>query len=244
MEQPRISETERKKMGIMQPYFLPYLGYFQLINACDEFVLYDNIKFTKKGWIHRNRMLLNKKDMMFSLPLKNDSDFLNIDQRFIVDNFDKEKTKILGQIRSAYSKAVSFKQVYPLIEDIFNYGERNLFNFLFNSIVKIKDYLCIPTPLVVSSTIDMDHTLKGKERVMGIIKKMGYNTYINPIGGVELYNKEDFLQNGITLRFLKMRALTYPQLANPFIPSLSILDVMMFNEKETIVNYLNEYDLM
>jgi hypothetical protein len=232
------------KAGIMQPYFLPYLGYFQLMNACDQFVVYDNIQFTKKGWIHRNRMLLNGKDMMFTLPLKNDSDYLNVDHRFLGENYGKEKAKILGQIKSSYSKAPLFKTVFPIIEDIFNDEERNLFRFIFNSLKKLCNYLDITTPLIVSSTLPIDHSLKGKYKVMAVIKELGADTYLNPIGGMELYSKEEFAENGITLQFHKMKAIVYPQFSNEFIPFLSILDVMMFNDKTTIQGLLKEFDLL
>jgi hypothetical protein len=232
------------KIGIMQPYFLPYLGYFQLMSACDNFVVYDNIKFTKKGWIHRNRMLLNGKDELFGIPLKSDSDFLNVDERIIGDNFEKEKGKILGQLRSTYSKAVYYSVAYPVIEDIFNNEERNLFLFILNSIVKIKEYLGIATTLTISSEVEIDHSLKGKYKVIELCKKLGGTTYINPIGGIELYNKDEFMNKGITLQFHKMRPVVYPQLSNTFIPALSILDVMMFNDKAAIGRYLFEYDLL
>ena len=232
------------KIGIMQPYFLPYLGYFQLMSACDSFVVYDNIKFTKKGWINRNRMLLNGKDTMFSIPLKNDSDFLDIDQRFIGENFDKEKAKILGQIRAGYKNAVCFKEVFPVIEAIFNFPDRNLFRFLFHSIVVIKDYLNVHTPLVISSTVDADHSLKGKYRVLEICKKLGGDVYINPIGGTELYNKEEFGENNIELYFHKMKPVNYDQNGHAFIHYLSILDVMMFNDKLAIAKLLPEFDLV
>ncbi len=232
------------KTGIMQPYFLPYLGYFQLMNACDVFVIYDNIKFTKKGWIHRNRMLLNGRDQLFSLPLKSDSDFLNIDKRAISDDFDKERNKILGQIRSSYGKAPYFSQVYPLVENIFNSLEKNLFQFIFSSITSVSKYLSINTPVIVSSNVDIDHTLKGKDKVMELCRKTGGNTYINPIGGLELYDKEEFKAHGIDLYFHKMRPITYPQNGNAFVPYLSILDVLMFNDVATIQKYLLEFDLL
>ena len=232
------------KVGIMQPYLLPYLGYFQIMNACDKFVVYDNIKFTKKGWIHRNRMLLNNTDLMFSLPLKKDSDFLDIDQRFIADTFKSDKNKILGQIRSSYSKAPHFATAYPVIEGIFNYPDNNLFNFILNSLVAIKAYLSIDTALIVSSTIDIDHSLKGKYRVMEICKNLKAKDYINPIGGMELYDKEEFQQNGLNLYFHKMHPITYPQNSTTFLPSLSILDVMMYNSKDNVTEYLHQFDLL
>jgi hypothetical protein len=79
------------KLAVMQPYFLPYLGYWQLMNMADTFVVYDNIQFSKRGWFHRNRLLLNKKEEMFTIPLKKDSDFLNINERFISKEWEKGK---------------------------------------------------------------------------------------------------------------------------------------------------------
>ena len=232
------------KVGIMQPYFLPYLGYFQLMSACDKFVVYDNIKFTKKGWIHRNRMLLNGSDQLFSLPLKNDSDFLDVRERYIGDNFDKEKMKILGQIKSSYGRAPCFAAVYPMIESIFNSPERNLFAFIYQSLETVKGYLSIDTPLIISSGVDADHTLKGKERVMAICKALSGDTYINPIGGMELYDKDEFKANGIVLHFHKMRMVPYIQGGSTFVPALSILDVMMYNNKEQIHALMGAYDLI
>ena len=78
------------RLGIMQPYFLPYIGYFQLIKSVDKFVVYDNIQYIKNGWINRNRLLQNSKDQYFTLPIKNDSNFLDINDRYISKNFDKK----------------------------------------------------------------------------------------------------------------------------------------------------------
>lgn len=228
----------------MQPYFLPYLGYFQLMEVSDVFVIYDNIQFTKKGWIHRNRMLMNNKDMMFGIPLKNDSDFLNVDQRVISDNFATEKNKVLGQIRSSYSKAPFFREVFPVIEEIFNNKATNLFVFIYESILAIRSFLSIATPLVISSSLPIDHTLRGKDKVIAIIKQLGGDIYINPIGGMELYNKDDFKEHGIDLHFHKMRPVVYAQNSKEFLPSLSILDVMMFNGADKTKKLLTEYDLV
>jgi hypothetical protein len=237
-------KSNAMKIGIMQPYFLPYLGYFQIMKACDKYVVYDNIQFTKKGWIHRNRMLLNGKDALFSLPLKNDSDYLNIDQRALADTFDKEKNKILGQIKSAYGKAPQFKTAYPVIESIFNHPDTNLFGYIYHAISAIKDYLRIDTPLVVSSGISMNHELKGKYRVMEIVKQLGGDTYINPIGGVELYDKQEFTDNGIALHFHKMQTVVYPQFKNDFVPYLSILDLMMFVDRDELIGLLDRFDFV
>ena len=110
----------------MQPYFFPYIGYFQLINCVDKFVVYDNIEYTKKGWINRNRILQNSKDSYISIPLKKDSDFIHICERKITDSWPKERMKILNRIHNSYRKAPHFSAVEPLIENILNYQTHNL----------------------------------------------------------------------------------------------------------------------
>ena len=227
------------KLAIMQPYFFPYIGYFQLINAVDEFVIYDNIEFTKKGWINRNRILVNGKDSIISLPLKKDSDFLNVNERFIANTWDLDRKKMINKISESYRKAPHYKDVIILIEKCLLYNDTNLYNFILNSIKIINDFLLISTKIIISSSIDIDHKLKSEEKVIAICKKLNASTYINPPGGINLYNYEQFNLNKINLIFQKNNIFTYNQFNHNFIPSLSIIDVLMFNDKEKIINILN-----
>ena len=139
------------RLAIMQPYFMPYIGYFQLIAAVDVFVVYDNIKYTKKGWISRNRMLQNGKDVMFSLPLKSDSDYLDVCERELAADFNRDK--LLNQLNGAYRRAPYFMQTFPLVEQIVSYEDANLFRFLHHSIVKTCEHLGVTTEIRVSSDI-------------------------------------------------------------------------------------------
>ena len=232
------------KIGIMQPYFLPYIGYWQLLNAVDKYVIYDNIEFTKGSWIRKNRFLLNGKDKIFSIPIKKDSDFLNIDEREISKDFIKERVKILNQIKMAYKKAPEFDRVFPILEEIFLFDKMNLFEFIYNSVNIIKNYLDIKTEIIISSKINIDHSLKGKDKVIAICKELKGIEYYNAIGGQELYSFEEFKQNGIELKFLKADEISYKQFDNEFISNLSILDIMMFNSKEKVKEFLNNYSLM
>lgn len=216
----------------MQPYFFPYIGYFQLLAAVDLFVVYDNIKYTKKGWINRNRMLQNGKDAVFSLPLKNDSDFLNVCDRELAASFDRDK--LLNQFRGAYGRAPFFAQTFPLIEQVVRYEDANLFRFLHHSLVRTRDHLGIRTEIRVSSTLPIDHALKSQEKVLAICKATRAETYVNAIGGTELYAKEAFAQQGIQLKFVRPQPFAYPQLGDSFVPWLSIIDVMMFNPLEAV----------
>lgn len=220
----------------MQPYILPYIGYFQLINYADLFVVYDNIEFTKKGWINRNRIIGNGKEEYLSLPIKKDSDFLHINKRVISEDFDK--IKLLRKIKESYKKAPYFFTVFSLLEDIINNKETNLFKFIFNSLEQLCEYLEIKTKFIKSSDLIIDHSLKSQDKVIAICTHLNASEYINPIGGVELYSKEVFEKNNILLKFLKASAIEYKQFSNEFIPWLSIIDVMMFNPKETVQYYL------
>lgn len=231
------------KLGIMQPYFLPYIGYWQLLNWVDKFVIYDNIEFEKAGWMRRNRILINGKDKMFTLPVKKDSDYLNVNQRFLADNVGSEIDKILKWIKVSYSKAPYINNIYPLLEEIFKFKEKNLFSYIYNSVIVIAEYIGIHTEIIISSTVQIDHSLKGKYKVMEICKKLNANEYINPIGGINLYDKLEFGNNGITLKFLESALPVYRQDTEWFVPGLSIIDVLMYNSKDEITKMLNEFNM-
>ena len=228
----------------MQPYFFPYIGYFQLMNAVDEFIIYDNIQYTKKGWINRNRILVNNRDQLLTLPIKKDSDYLNVVERELSNTWNKDKNKLLNLIKSSYIKAPYFQETFELVSKCLNNSENNLFKFIYDSVILINYYLNIKTSVIVSSTLDVNHTLKSQDKVLSLCKILNATTYINAIGGVELYNKDIFKQNNIELNFIKSNPIQYKQFSNEFIPWLSIIDVMMFNSKEQIKEYLNNYILI
>jgi hypothetical protein len=225
-------------IAIMQPYFLPYIGYFQLMNAVDTFVIYDNIQYTKEGWINRNRILANGKDEYISVPLKKGPYDLCVKDRFLADTWSNDRKRILNKIAGCYRKAPHFRDVYAVVEQCLIYEEHNLFGFILNSLSVVKDYLNINTPFVISSTIKIDHSLKGEYKVIEICKALGATNYLNPIGGVGLYKREQFEKAGIQLNFIKTGNVQYSQFNNEFVPFLSIIDVMMFNDKENIRDFL------
>ena len=188
-----------KKLGIMQPYFLPYIGYFQLIDAVDEFVIYDNIQYTKKGWINRNRILQNGTDTYITLPLKKASDFLDVRERFLADNFDRNK--LFRQIQTAYRKAPYYEQTIDLIRQIIFCETENLFEYIYHSVLLVCKYLNIETPILVSSTLNYDNMLKGQDKVQAICMERNAEMYVNAIGGIKLDKESSFLRRGVELSF-------------------------------------------
>jgi hypothetical protein len=231
------------KVAIMQPYFFPYIGYFQLIESVDLFIIYDNIKYTKKGWINRNRFLRNGADVVLTVPLRKDSDSLDVKDRAIADDFDRGQ--LISQLRQAYRRAPYFDQAFPVVEKSIMSSQENLFEYIHGAVVDVCRYLGIGTRIVRSSGIVIASGLKGTDRVLGLCKATGASGYVNAIGGQELYSREDFAAQGVQLKFLKSHAITYPQFGNPFVPWLSIIDVMMFNAVARIREFLETgYELV
>lgn len=228
------------KIAIMQPYFFPYIGYFQLINAVDKFIVYDDVNYIKQGWINRNRILLNNNAFFLTVQLKGASSFKKINEIEININ----KSKLLKTIYQAYNRAFYFNEVYKLIESIIRFNESNLARFVLNSLFEISKYLNINSIFLISSEICIAPELKGQERILKICRQLDASNYYNAIGGVNLYSKAKFLQDNVKLKFIRPKSIIYNQFDGEFIPNLSIIDVLMFNPKERVIQMLNEYELL
>lgn len=231
------------KLGIMQPYFFPYIGYWQLMNAVDKYVIYDDVNFIKGGWINRNRILMNGEGKMINLQMHNASPNLLINEVGVLGNpiFNK---KLYKTIEECYKKAPQFINAFPVIENIISQETGNLAEYLEYSIIKVCEYLGIETQLIVSSGIKKNNELKAQDKVLEICNILGADEYFNAIGGQELYSYEDFTAREIKLRFLKTETVPYQQFNNEFVPNLSIMDVMMFNSVEQIHDMLQQYKLI
>lgn len=227
----------------MQPYFLPYIGYWQLINSVDLYVIYDDVNYKNRGWINRNRILIDGKPRYYNIPLIEASQNKLINE-VRVDQNAKIFTKNLRTIECVYKKAPCFEKVFPLIKEILYCEEENIALFLANSINIVCRYLDIQTKLKLSSSVNKNCDLKGQEKILAICEQLGATEYFNAIGGQGLYTSSVFEERGIKLRFLKTNVIEYKQFDYDFQPNLSILDVMMFNSKETIKSLLHEYRLL
>jgi len=227
------------KLGIMQPYFFPYIGYFQLIHDVNIFVVYDDVNYIKGGWVNRNYILLNGEKHLVTLRLRKASPNKRINEIEV----DGNQKKIIKTIQQAYVRAPFYKDVYPLIEHVFKSGELNLAKFLLKSITKIVEYLEYDTHIILSSNIEKKNGLKGQDKVLHICELFRANQYINAIGGQDLYSPAEFAANNIDLRFLECKAEPYKQFSSEFVPNLSIIDVLMFNSIEQIRLMLKQFKL-
>ena len=235
-----------KTIAIMQPYLFPYIGYFQLINEVDRFVVYDDVAFIKGGWINRNYIQVNGRPHLFTVPVSKVSLETKINRiRMSTENnnLDFWKSKFLKKIRLSYSKSRNFSEVMPIIERVLETDSSLLIDWINVSFSLINEYLGISTEIVLSSEGFSNQNLKSEERILDICRIQNAKRYVNPIGGVELYDSEEFRKNGIELRFIRNLSREYDQFGGDFIPNLSIIDVMMFCGKEEILKMLGEFKL-
>lgn len=231
------------KVGIMQPYFLPYIGYWQLMNVVDKYVIYDDVNYINRGWINRNRILIEGKIKYFNIPVMGASQNKKINEIRINQDI-KLIDKKLRTVEWAYKKAPYYDKVFPIIKKILICKSENLASYIENSIYIICDYFNIKTEIILSSSLNKNNMFKGQEKILEICEILGATEYFNAIGGQALYSSKKFKDKGIELKFLKSDDIIYEQFDNLFESNLSILDVMMFNSKEKIANeFLHKYTL-
>lgn len=232
------------KVGIMQPYFMPYIGYWQLINAVDRFVILDDVNYIMRGYINRNNILLNGKSYRFTIPIEKASQNKLIMETRLNFTSDKKQDFLLT-VSNAYRNAPYFKDVMPLIEDVVNNPQTDLTVFIRYSIEKVMQYLDLQTEILLSSEIEKDLKCKGEERIIEICKEIDADTYINPCGGRKLYHRDAFEKAHVQLFFLDTQNdyIIYKQAKQEFVGNLSIIDIMMFNDVEKIKDFLERYEL-
>lgn len=230
-------------IAIMQPYIFPYIGYFQLINAVDKFIIYDDVNFINKGWINRNNILVGGKAHMFTIPLKEASQNKLILEISLLPG-DPWRKKLLKTLQQTYFKAPNYPTVFALIEEIVTSPIETIHELNLHALQKVCKYMGIFTEIIPSSKIYCNTNLKGADRILDICKQEGANHYINPIGGMELYDKSKFEQEGIRLNFIKSVTSPYTQFQNAFVPWLSVIDVLMFNSPARVSTLLKDYELI
>ena len=174
------------KLAIMQPYLFPYIGYFQLMNACDHFVVYDDVQFIKSGWINRNRMLSNGQPCYFNFRLKGSSTFDKIQEKMFIDQIDRDKEKFLKSLQGMYGKAPYFAETYQLIRRIIEVDEPRVSCFVAHTLEELADHFGMDITFHRSSDMDIPADIHGQERVLWINKHLGSAEYINVAGGLEL----------------------------------------------------------
>lgn len=227
----------------MQPYFIPYIGYWQLMNVVEKYVIYDDVNYINRGWINRNRILVNGEPRYINIPMIGASQNKKINEIEVSHN-SKEIAKKLRTIETVYKKAPNFDKIFPMITQIMNSRENKLSSYIESSLHIICLYLEIKTEFILSSQLNKNSELRGQEKILEICSLLGATEYYNAIGGKELYSTLEFRKRGIELKFIKTDHIEYSQFNNTFQPNLSIIDVMMFNSKESVKEMLGAYTIV
>jgi len=229
----------------MQPYLFPYLGYFQLLGAVDKFVIYDDINFIKQRWINRNNILIGSKASLFSVPLRDASSFRHINETEVHRGaYGRWLRKFLTTVDQNYRKAPFYEPVRRLLGSVFEGFEGSIAALALRSVRETAHYLDIRTTIVETSRVYGNDALRGQDRIIDICLKEGADHYLNAIGGKNLYAAQDFEARRITLHFITTWLTPYAQFGDHFVPSLSIVDVMMFNSPDRVRELLREFDIV
>jgi hypothetical protein len=232
-----------KTIAIMQPYFFPYIGYWQLIHAVDRFVIFDDVNYIKAGWINRNRILINGAPAYITVPLHKASQNKRICDTTLEPSF-AWRDGLIKKLENTYRNAPCFAEVLPLVESLIRHETDNLADYLARQLQTLAAFLRIETEFVATSRCYGNTHLSGQARILDICEREQAGTYVNPQGGQALYHAEPFRGAGIDLRFLVMRPLPYKQRHAGFVPYLSIIDALMEIGPVDVRRHLDAFDLI
>ena len=235
-------------IAIMQPYFFPYLGYFSLIKHTEKFILFDTVQFIRHGWIERNRVLKQDEGWQYiQVPLVKKNGRSTLINDIEINNNENWQNKILSQLQHYKKKAPNYLRIISLLNDIFFQKYEDIVTLVKISLEKTLQYLSIEKELLVFSKMDLqiEKANAPDEWALNICKAIeGATEYWNPPGGQCFFDKSKYDKSGINLRFHEIHLTEYNQHRGKFEPSLSILDVMMFNSVQEINKMLDNYSLI
>lgn len=233
------------RLAVMQPYIFPYLGYFQLLSAVDRFIFFDDVNFIKKGWIHRNQLLVAGQPHLFSVPLQRASQNKLIKDTYLhPSSYGRWRDTFLKTVDQNYRQAPFFPATYALLRQVLERTHETIADLAINSIESVASYVALKTDFRRSSSLPYDRSLKGQDKVRALCQQQKATTYVNLIGGIELYDGATFATHNVALYFIKSADVSYPQQGNSFVPNLSIIDVLMFNDIAQINRLLEQYTLI
>lgn len=221
----------------MQPYFFPYLGYYQLAQAADDFVFLGEANYIVRGYINRNHILLNGAPHRFTLPIVNASQNRSIQDHQYVDSY----SPFFALLTQAYKKAPFFDAVIPIVEKCLRNGLNNVAETNSLSIKEVFAYLGMTKRWHDSASIIPKGSLRGQSWIQEICSRLSASRYVNAPGGKDLYDTESFAGKQIELLFLEPVLPPYEQHTGFFVSHLSMIDVLMWNSPERILDMVNAF---
>lgn len=229
------------RVAIKQPYFMPYIGYFQLMKYADVYVVYDDVNYYKGGFINRNNILINGKSSILTIPVKKASPTKLICE-VEIDRNSKKFKNLLKTIYLSYKRAPYFDAVFPMLQRIINSDSVYISELIYSSFIEIAKYLELTTKIILSSNrFSTSRGIGREERLIHICRELGADEYISESTGLKIYSKVNFKKKGIDFIVFQPVLPTYQQFDNEFVSPLSIIDVLMFNSVSEVNNMLDMY---
>lgn len=231
------------KLGIMQPYFFPYLGYYSLIKNTDQFILFDTVQFIRHGWIERNRILKPVEGWQYvAVPLEKKEYLKTTISALVIRNKEDWKGKLIRQLEHYKKRAPFYTATKNVIEDALNIDTPSIVKLNENILKKTCEYLQIPLEIAIFSEMNLEigEVNDPGEWALEISKALGAKEYINPTGGMGIFDQEQYEKSGISLKFVGNNLRSYNQRRQPFEVGLSIIDVMMFNDVNCINSLIDD----
>ena len=234
------------KIGIMQPYFFPYIGYFSLIDYTDHFVFFDTPQYIQRGWVNRNRLINPKEGFNYmTVPIRKAPQETPINKIYI-DNSKPWREKIYGQLTVYKKRAPYYDKVIELLHQILDEQYTLISKLNIESIKNVCNYMGIKTTFETFSEMDLDidEVTAPDEWALNITQKLGYDTYVNPIGGMDFFDRNKYIKQNVKISFMQSNLKPYMQRIGRYEGGLSIIDVMMFNSRDEIKDLLKDFILI
>jgi hypothetical protein len=228
-------------MALMQPYFFPYIGYYQLLAYSDIFYIYDDTHYSKGGWYTRNRVLHNVKTYEYinvSVERPRLNEMLN---NVRLKKKHDDLVSILGKLTIYKKRAPYYQRVVEIVRNVFADSSETLVSINVTSLTAVSEYVGIEYFIGYSSTLNYDRNCSAEDKVIEINREIGSTEYINLPGGRDLYHKTRFESAGINLIFMDLPHFEYETHPFQYIPNLSMVDVLMWNSPEDIRKYINDH---
>ena len=233
------------KISVMQPYFFPYLGYFSLIQDSDVFVVLDNVQYVRRGWMNRNRVIgKNQSPVYFHLstikaPQK------TMTRQIKIDHNREWKKTLLDKLDYYEKSAPYFEETKAMVERLISFETDSLCDMNIHILEELCKFLGITTKFVLASDLEIDESkiIETDDWGLEITKTFGASDYINLWGGRHIYSVNKYNNSNITLKFIENELVYYNQHNEMFIKSLSIIDVLMYNDRAETMDLINKYSV-
>jgi hypothetical protein len=221
-----------KRIVVLQPSYLPWLGYFDQLYKSDVFVLYDDVQYDKHGWRNRNRIKTDKGPRLLTVPVLTHGQGLPTNRNARIDTRQPWARKQLQALRVNYAKAPAFGEVFDGLELVLRRPWTHLLDLNRAVLETLCRLLGLTRPILLSSELDIPG--QRTERLIAICQALGADRYLTGDAASDYLDETQFAANDIRVEYHHYRHPVYAQLHGEFVPYLSVVDLLMNHGRESL----------